>query len=583
MPRPSNPPQVSTHAGLGQKLLLAVGFPVGVLLALELACRVGGVLPARVQRPFKNFSLGWSWTAQPEPLVFRTQPTRFYEPKPNRRGVARTDEHGFRGPDHPQRHARLVRIAVLGDSTTFGFGVNYGDTFCARTESELRRIERQEGRVADIDVIDAGCYGYSSYQNRVDLEERVLPLAPDVVVFCLPGFNDSVGALGFDDESWGKLAPRSDGGLLTRFLDDSRLASGLKKLLAPLEEKRLLGDVGKAQEQVLRGDVTQGRRVPVEAFESNVRSMIATTRAHGATPIVMIHPFPADQVTEDPYRGKYAAAMRTIAAQTHATLADGPARLDSSDATNYYDKIHPTEQGHARLAEVLVAALRSDATCTKILTERGTVAVTPPCLESRAAARVEASGGARFEIEGDFGNDPSPRFSLGGNPLEIVALTNERATVETPPLPVGSLDLTVATRSGSAVLERAAEVVGPRLSVSIAEGRATVRVASLRDSKRFTVHVATAAREKPMMLRRVFGLDEKAALGKPLEATLSASTNPSDPLLPLEGVLEIPLPPGQAIPHLFLQALVEPDADACAKEDRLAIALPTNVVEVGGK
>ena len=68
---------------------------------------------------------------------------------------------GFRGPDHPAKHPLLVRVAVVGDSTVFGFGVRYGDSFVGRLATLLRR----RFPAADADVVNAGCYGYTSFQK----------------------------------------------------------------------------------------------------------------------------------------------------------------------------------------------------------------------------------------------------------------------------------------------------------------------------------------------------------------------------------------------------------------------------------
>ena len=80
-----------------------------------------------------------------------------------------------------------VRIALLGDSITFGLGVPREQTFAALLETALR------ARFADdsIEVWNFGVYGYDTAQELALLELAVAPVQPDlaVVVFFI---NDPV-------------------------------------------------------------------------------------------------------------------------------------------------------------------------------------------------------------------------------------------------------------------------------------------------------------------------------------------------------------------------------------------------------
>jgi hypothetical protein len=69
-----------------------------------------------------------------------------------------------------------LRIAILGDSYVFGYGVDQGETFAARLEERLRR------RGIAADVINAGVPGYAGMQERILLEKHVLPLHPALVL-----------------------------------------------------------------------------------------------------------------------------------------------------------------------------------------------------------------------------------------------------------------------------------------------------------------------------------------------------------------------------------------------------------------
>jgi lysophospholipase L1-like esterase len=79
---------------------------------------------------------------------------------------------------------RGPRLLALGDSTTFGVGVEDRETWPAVLERRLR----DEGIPAE--VINAGVPGYTAYQGKVFLERRGVALRPDIVVCCF-GFNDA--------------------------------------------------------------------------------------------------------------------------------------------------------------------------------------------------------------------------------------------------------------------------------------------------------------------------------------------------------------------------------------------------------
>src|SRR5712692_5108597 len=97
------------------------------------------------------------------------------------------NSEGDRGPDIAgAKRPAAIRIACIGDSWTFGMNVNQDRTYPGRLAALLR--ERHPS--ADIEMMDFGVLGYSSYQGLQLLKRRVLALDPDVVVVGF-GMNDS--------------------------------------------------------------------------------------------------------------------------------------------------------------------------------------------------------------------------------------------------------------------------------------------------------------------------------------------------------------------------------------------------------
>jgi lysophospholipase L1-like esterase len=91
---------------------------------------------------------------------------------------------GFHDTDFPlEKPPREFRALMLGDSVTFGFGVTYAETFSAHLEELLDASDR---KFKSHQVINAGVYGYSTFQEKRVLE-RSLVFAPDIVFvgFCM--------------------------------------------------------------------------------------------------------------------------------------------------------------------------------------------------------------------------------------------------------------------------------------------------------------------------------------------------------------------------------------------------------------
>lgn len=90
-----------------------------------------------------------------------------------------TDAHGRRiAPDAPPAPAGAVRLAVVGDSTCFGWKVAFEESYPERVRA---RLERAWGRPV---VLGNFCVpGYNTAQNEQVLFTRVLPWVPDLIVW----------------------------------------------------------------------------------------------------------------------------------------------------------------------------------------------------------------------------------------------------------------------------------------------------------------------------------------------------------------------------------------------------------------
>ncbi len=125
--------------------------------------------------------------AQPRLVqIHRPSPTYDWELIPDSAGVGglgetiRINAHGMRDRElSREKPAGGWRVAVLGDSFTFGMSVDLEDTYGKRLENLLR------SRVTTTEVLNFGVIGYGLWQFRIQLEQQVMPWEPDVVVLGL--------------------------------------------------------------------------------------------------------------------------------------------------------------------------------------------------------------------------------------------------------------------------------------------------------------------------------------------------------------------------------------------------------------
>lgn len=125
-----------------------------------------------------------------------------YTYRPNFEGVAfgvdlKTNSLGFRSHEWSlEKASGTFRIALIGDSHAFGFGVP-SKSIMPTVLTEL--LEERYG--APTEILNFGVNGYNTFQQLAALRELALDYAPDMVIL-LPANNDHKPPLRADDDGW---------------------------------------------------------------------------------------------------------------------------------------------------------------------------------------------------------------------------------------------------------------------------------------------------------------------------------------------------------------------------------------------
>jgi lysophospholipase L1-like esterase len=250
---------------------------------------------------------------------------RFYRLRPNRdlelldplappatldksRWSVHTGPQGYRNPEYtPLPKPGERRVVALGDSSTFGWGVESVEAYPARLGVTLDRENDASNRW---EVLNLGVPGYSSFQGLVTLARDALPLAPDVVLF---SYLSNDGAMTGEPDRVAYARRASWLGALLELLHRSRAFETLEAWITTA--RAALGGAGAAQP---RSDVRN-----VENYreaEGNLRAAVQTAQAANV-PLVLV---------ANCLRGPAAEVMARVAADTGTPYLDATALVEAA-------------------------------------------------------------------------------------------------------------------------------------------------------------------------------------------------------------------------------------------------------------
>ena len=174
---------------------------------------------------------------------------------------------GFRGRAFTPSRSGVRRVAAIGDSSTFGWGVDDAYTYPHLLEARLNRTG-----APPTEVFNLGIPGFTSRHGLAVLRHHALPLSPDVVIISF-GANDP------------RLQRRSAHDVLS---EDDGWRGAVRHAALRSKAYRLLRKV--SYDAGTPPEVAPSSLVPAVSdgqYVANLRSMIRTVRNSGAQPVLL--------------------------------------------------------------------------------------------------------------------------------------------------------------------------------------------------------------------------------------------------------------------------------------------------------
>lgn len=328
------------------------------LLVLEVAYRIYLGRFARAEEYSKYMPYG---EVPPREHLYRGHHYLNYaltEGYASRDGKNRHNALGYRGKELARaRPAGTYRILVLGGSTAYDTSIaDWRDSWAEQLERILREQHGQQ-----VEVVNCGCGGWTSWESLLDLELRGLELDPDLVLVYF-GVNDVHARLvepaqyasdngGYarqwhpDEASWQHL-------VLLRWMA-TRLGFARKNTIGELAFREPL-----PPERELEALAAN----PPVWLERNTALVLDACAARGVDVLLSTFawcPAKGDYVAREGYRvglEQTNASLRALAARRGAKLYDFQAEMPRDEAL-WADGRHSNEAGARRKAELFAAAI----------------------------------------------------------------------------------------------------------------------------------------------------------------------------------------------------------------------------------
>ena len=183
-----------------------------------------------------------------------------------------TNERGYRGRAYPvEKPEGVFRIICMGDSSTYGWGLDTQETYAACLQKLLDKLYG----AGKFQVLNFGMPGYTTFQGYILLQREVMSYQPDVVCLAFGANDDSPVAL-TSRERYERAC--SWVGTLQELFSHSKAYGVLKGLILKTFHKTPEARFEEAGKRAAAGKKVD---VPVEEYRDLLKDMAATLRGTG--------------------------------------------------------------------------------------------------------------------------------------------------------------------------------------------------------------------------------------------------------------------------------------------------------------
>ncbi len=315
---------------------------VGVLLtAIELALRLSGAsgiaskqlldfVPRRTNPPYRqNEALGWDLLPNWEGEVKGVRVT--------------TNSFGMRDDEFPLvKPDGAIRLLAVGDSFTFGFGVEQDNSYVEILE-DLLNTTHPDMRSS---VLNGGVGGYNTEQEKIWLGERGMSFEPDIVL---------VGFVLNDVMFRGIYLPENQPRLV-QLLSRTAIYNVLNRAILSHRARPDAYERAKDITARLLEDSDKTDELWQECFH-HIEGMKEITSAAGIPLVFVLFPWP-NQLTEDPgVRTPQDRLIQYLNSQGIGHIDLIPAMREAKDGLYVEGDTHPSARGHEIAAREILAYL----------------------------------------------------------------------------------------------------------------------------------------------------------------------------------------------------------------------------------
>lgn len=291
------------------------------------------------------------------------------------KGVDKTIIHtknslGFRGPEPPTNLENYLSIITVGGSTTECFYLSDGKTW---QDALSKKLERN---VDHLWINNAGLDGHSTFGHLILMEDYIIKLKPNVVLF-LVGINDLAVE---SSRSFDQQILKKDG--FYKIITESEIITTLSNIdrFYQAKDKGLVNngffietvDSLEIPLEVIESEKQEHKNLYLKNYKARLQNLIKISRDNGIEPIFLTQPalcgYGVDDVTGvdlakmqiNIRNGElvweilelYNDVARHVGEEQNVLVIDLAQEMPKS-SRYYYDVIHFTNEGAERVGEMI--------------------------------------------------------------------------------------------------------------------------------------------------------------------------------------------------------------------------------------